>query len=126
MVVASANKVLADNDRGGCGGEVNRILKCGVFLELHANGKRHYHFTLLADAPFGYHDIFLALLRQGVYVWFSATHSYYWTTLLYVATPSDEPGGKSEDDIDKDPWFSLGHPSVLDSLRAIPPRRSGY
>ena len=30
MVVASANKVFADNARGGRGGEVNRILKCGA------------------------------------------------------------------------------------------------
>jgi hypothetical protein len=60
------------------------------------------------------------LRAQGIHVEFSSDHDYYWTSFVYVAVPSAVPGGKTDVDLDQDPWLSPGHPSVRDTLADMP------
>ena len=106
-------------------GRPNRVLKAAVFDEYHkegaAQGKQHKHLAVLADKPFAFRPIEAALLSEGIAVHTSATHNYYWTTILYLSVPNEEAGGKSEQDLDHDPWLSPGHPPVKEELMQIPP-----
>ena len=99
---------------------LNRVLRVSIFEEKHQNGMPHYHFPILAELPW-YSDILKRALRaEGVHVQFSSEHDYYWTSFLYVAVPSALPDGKSEADLDPEPWLSPGHPSVIDVVKDIP------
>ena len=99
---------------------LNRVLRVSIFAEKHQNGMPHYHFPILAELPW-YSDILKRALRaEGVHVQFSSEHDYYWTSFIYVATPSALPDGKTEADLDPEPWLSPGHPSVADVVKDIP------
>ena len=100
--------------------KMNHVVKLSVWQELHQNGKKHYHFPILADSPWYVEPLRRALQDQGIYTHFSADHDYYWTSVIYLAVPSGLPGGKTQADLDPEPWLSPGHPSVRDSLLDIP------
>jgi hypothetical protein len=76
---------------------------------------------LLADKPFGYYPIQEKLRQKGLVVHFSATHDYYWTTFVYITVPGEPPHGKKAEDLDPQPWLSIGHPPVKEELMTIPP-----
>lgn len=99
---------------------LNKLVQSAVFSELHANGKPHYHFPVLADRPWHVEPLKRELRNEGIFVEFSADHDYYWTTFVYLCIPGTGPGDKTEADLDKDPWLSPGHPTVMDTLKAIP------
>jgi len=99
----------------------NRVRKVAVVDERHADGKLHKHFAMLAELPWGTHALEVALRRERIYVQFSSTHDYYWTTFAYLTVPGDGPDHKGPGDIDPDgPWLSPGHPSVRESLLDVP------
>ena len=99
---------------------MKKALKGGVWEEKHANGELHYHFTLLADGPWSKDGLDAKLKEQGIFVFFTADHDYYWTSVVYVAVPGTEPGMKKEEDLDPQPWLSPGHPSIVDTLLDMP------
>ena len=99
---------------------LNRLAKIAVFGEAHVSGKRHYHFSVLADKPWSPIPLQRALRTERIFVEFSTTHEYYWTTFIYLSVPGSNPGDKKEEDIDQDPWLSPGHPTVMDTIKDIP------
>ena len=58
---------------------------------------------VLKQEPWCYEALKTYLRERGVHVEFSQEHDYYWTSFVYVAVPSSEPGGKSDEQIDHDP-----------------------
>ena len=103
---------------------LNKLGKLGVWAELHkhgrAAGKAHYHFPVLAEEPWDFHPLQQALRNRKIYVDFSMEHDYYWTNVVYLATPSALPEGKTQMELDHDPWLSPGHPTVADCLEDMP------
>ena len=99
---------------------LNQVTKASVWDEPHQNGQPHYHFPILAEGPWTYLPLQRALRQEGIYVEFSSEHDYYWTSIVYVATPSPLPSGKKEAELDQEPWLSPGHPSVRETLEDIP------
>jgi hypothetical protein len=99
----------------------NRILKACVVDELQQNGEVHKHFPILADKPFTSGPLEKVLREEGIAVHFSDTHSYYWTTFVYVTVPGSGPDKKKLEDLDPNPWLSPGHPPKEDELMQIPP-----
>lgn len=99
---------------------LNQVGKAGVFAERHVNGELHYHFPILAEFCWCFVPLARALRTDGIYVDFSTEHDYYWTSFLYLTTPSSVPGGKRMEDLDADPWLSPGHPAVHAMLTDIP------
>jgi len=99
---------------------VNRVEKVSVFAELHANGEVHYHFVILAAEPFSYVWLKQRLAAQKICVDISTSHSYYWTGFVYLSVPGADPDGKVTGDLDAEPWLSPGHPTVQETIQAIP------
>jgi hypothetical protein len=99
---------------------LNRLTRHSVFAEKHACGALHYHFPCLAEMPWSFVPLTRALRMEGIYVDFSCTHDYYWTTIVYLAVPDSMPGRKTEADLDHEPWLSPGHPAVRELLEDMP------
>ena len=99
---------------------MNRLLKCSVFAEKHESGESHYHFPILADEPWGWAPLARELRNLSIHVGFSVSHSYYWTSFIYLCVPDASPGGKSVEALDANPWLSPGHPCVRETLEDIP------
>ena len=106
--------------RGAKRSRLNRVLRVSVWEEKHQNGMSHYHFPIQAEHPWYACTLQRALRAEGIFAELSADHDYYWTSFLYVAVPSALPGGKTQADLDPDPWLSPEHPSVLDMVGDIP------
>lgn len=99
----------------------NALLKAAVVDERHASGEVHKHFALLADKPFLPNALQNHLRKKhGINVHFSATHDFYWTTFVYLTVPGEGPDQKKLEDLDADPWLTVGHPPVREELLNIP------
>ena len=101
-------------------GRRNRLCKMAVFDEPHADGTVHKHFAMLCEKPWAYHQVVKELRSEGIYVWFSASHDYYWTTLVYLCVPGTGSNDKKAEHLDPSPWLSPGHPTVKEQLMDIP------
>jgi hypothetical protein len=98
----------------------NRLLKVAVFEEKHADLTEHYHFPMLAEWHWSAKPLAKLLRQHGIFVSFSIEHDYYWSTIVYLAVPSDMPDGKREEDIDPKPWLGADHPSIRQVLEDMP------
>ena len=84
----------------------NSVLKVFVAKELHSDGKEHMYAIVLADHPYGAEQVRRSLgAKDKVFLSFGTNHAYFWTALVYCSVPSVH---KSKEEIDTDPWHSLG------------------
>lgn len=119
LLLLLLNRLFQNGSSSGKRARHNQVLKVSVWEEMHKNGKKHYHFPMLAEYPWYKEQLQRALQEKGIYVHISGDHDYYWTNFVYVAVPSSV-GGKCETDLDQQPWLSPGHPSVRETLEDIP------
>jgi len=120
LLLATSAVTFAKSHETGKRARLNRMGKMSVFEELHQSGFPHFHFPCAAEDPWTYGPLKAALRAKGICVEFSEEHDYYWTTFMYLSVPSALPGGKTEKDLDLDPWLSPGHPTTKETLEDIP------
>ena len=93
----------------------NKLLRLSCFEEIHQSGEKHFHCPLVADKPFVSGPLHRALKEDQIHVYIETSHEFYWSLMCYLSIPTAE-----KPDIDRNPYLSSGHPSILSCLEDIP------
>ena len=93
----------------------NKLLRLSCFEEIHHSGEKHFHCPLVADKPFVSGPLHRALKEDKIFVYIETSHEFYWSLMCYLSIPTAE-----KPDIDRSPYLSSGHPSILSCLEDIP------
>jgi hypothetical protein len=95
----------------------NRIEKIMDFYEKDAQGQLQHYAAVLCERPYSCLQMQRALQREhNMYVSFGASHSYFWTMVVYGSVPS---GHKSLQQMDSAPYHSQGK-TLREELADIP------
>jgi hypothetical protein len=95
---------------------VNKVEKVMVFQEKHANGEVHFYGIVGCARPYSGISVQNELQEKNVYTSFGASHTCFWTAVVYGGVPSEHKG---PEEIDPQPYHSLGR-SLREELADMP------